>query len=75
MSEVGKPEACNVRLREDPVEGWKMVIDQLSPACEASLKQISQNLGPHSRRYIAKRIETSNPEVKRTLEEMGLSSG
>jgi hypothetical protein len=70
-SETEEPKVCNVKIKQDPVEGWKLVIDELGPACEESLKRIVRDLGPYSRKYLAKRIETSNPEVKKILEGRG----
>ena len=50
-----------------------MEINDSSQECLASLEGIGKKLGPHGRKYLAKRIETSNPEVKKTLENSGLS--
>ena len=72
MSEA-EPKACNMRFIEDSTKGWKLLIDELTPKCEEVLKEAAENLGPHSKSYLAKRIETSNPEVKKFLEKMGLS--
>ena len=63
---------CKLEWREDPQTGWKLVIGELSPACKQSLEKTSRSLGPHSKKYLAKRIETDNPEVKKALKEMGL---
>mgnify|MGYP000235729512 CR=1 FL=1 len=55
-------EACNVKFKED-----------LNPACEASLRKIASNLGPHGRQLLARRIVVSNPKVRKTLRWIGLS--
>jgi hypothetical protein len=65
-------EVCKLEWREDPQTGWKLVIDELNPACKKSLEKVIRNLGPHSKKYLSKRIETGNPEVKKTLKEIGL---
>ena len=66
-------EACNVKFKEDPEKGWIIRIEELSPACEASLRKIASNLGPHGRRLLARRIVTSNPKVREALKRIGLS--
>jgi hypothetical protein len=40
-----KREECKVKFVKDPEKGWKIVLNELSPACEVSLKQVSQNFG------------------------------
>ena len=75
MSEIEKVnqfKGCVLKWREDPKTGWKLVIDELTPTCKESLVKTSNQLGPHSKKYLAKRLETSNPKVKKALEEMGL---
>lgn len=61
---------CKVRLKEDSEKGWKVVVDD--PSCEDSLRQASQNLGPHARKYLSDRIETNNPAVEDFLKKIGL---
>jgi hypothetical protein len=61
---------CRVRLKEDPERGWKVVVDD--PSCEDALKQASQNLGPHAKKYFSDRIETNNPAVEDILKKIGL---
>jgi len=49
---------------------WKIKIKNLSPPCERALRNICQNLGPQGRKFLVKRIETSNPEVQRAIAEI-----
>jgi len=42
-----------VELVPAPSVGWKL---KLSEGCAETLKQINEELGPHSRRYLARRI-------------------
>ena len=66
-------QVCKLGWREDSVTGWKLKIEDLTPECRRSLENASKNLGPHSKNYLARRIETDNPEVKKILKEIGLS--
>ncbi len=67
-----KPNVCRVKFREDAETGWKMEIDGSEPACVDSLKQTSEKLGPHAKEYLARRIETNNPEIEKMLKTIGL---
>jgi len=53
-------------------KGWIVEIDYLTASCEETLKGICRNLGPHARKLLARRIVTSNPEVKEALKRIGL---
>ena len=73
MTEPIKKEECKIRFVEDPEKGWKVEIDELGPACKEVFERASSNLGPHGKKFLAERIETNNPEVKKALKEIGLS--
>jgi len=64
---------CFGELREDSETGWKMLLGEITPTCKRSIVKMTKILGPHSRKYLARRLETSNPKDKKALEEMGLS--
>lgn len=74
LNETTKPEACKIKIVEDPVKGWTLIVGKLSPVCQETFVQITRNLGPHAKKYLASRIKTDNPEVKDTLKKMGLST-
>lgn len=70
MSEKEIPR-CRITLKKGETSGWKLEINDSSPECLASLEGIGKKLGRHGHKYLAKRIETSSPEVKKTLEKAG----
>jgi hypothetical protein len=77
MSEE-KPEpekACKIKLKPDPETGWKLNLDGWTPECLMALEQIAENVGPHGKELLAKRIEVSDPKVKKFLQELGLAKG
>ena len=45
---------------------FKLVVDS-TPECVDVLKDIYANAGPDTRKYIAKRIETSDAELKKII--------
>jgi hypothetical protein len=55
---------CRLRLTRDARLGWTLRVDPDDAACQAVLHEIHGALGPHGRRYLAKRIrgETSHGE-------------
>jgi hypothetical protein len=70
--DLGPWKACRVRLVQDAKLGRTFTLDKIDPQCKDDLQTISEKLGPHSKRYRAKRLKTSNPEVDHILEELGL---
>lgn len=72
--EKHEPEkVCKMKLKPDSETGWKLNLDESTPECLKSLNQIAENLGPHGKELLAKRIEVSDPEVKKILRELGLA--
>jgi len=67
-----KRKGCRVRLVKDTKLGWMFTLDPIDQHCKDELQRISEKLGPHSKRYLAKRLKTPNPEEKQTLKELGL---
>lgn len=63
---------CKVEFVDDPVTGWKLRLETLSPACRDSLHQASQNMGPHAKKFLGKRLEAANAEVSKELAALGL---
>jgi len=59
---------CKVTLKRGKDRAWSLEVNDPSPECLASLKNISGKLGPKGKKYLAKRIETSNPEVAKALQ-------
>jgi len=59
-------ETFTPKVKKGETSGWKLEINDSSKECLSSLEGISKKLGPHGRKYLAKRVETSNPEVKIT---------
>ena len=50
---------------------WKLEINDASREGLMCLKDIFSKMGPHGRKYLKKRIETSNPEIKKILKDLG----
>ena len=63
---------CKISLRKGTKTGWELKIDDSSKECQSTLGEIGGKMGPHGRKYLKKRIETSSPEVKKTLKDSGL---
>ncbi len=59
--------ACQVKLVRGDDTAFKLVVDS-SPECVDVLKDIYANAGPDTRKYITKRIETNDPELKKVIE-------
>ena len=59
---------CKVTLKRGKDRAWNLEVNDASPECLASLKMISGKLGLKGKKYLAKRIETSNPEVAKVLQ-------
>ncbi len=64
---------CKVTLKRGKDRAWSLEVNDSSPECLASLKKISGKLGRQGKKYLAKRIETSNPEVAKVLEDLDFS--
>jgi len=61
-------------MQPDPSQGYVIVIESLSPVCEGALRSMCSKMGSHAKKNLAKRLKTSNAEVQRFLEEIGLTS-
>jgi len=63
---------CNMSFCPDPEKGWILRIDSVGDECGEALTKATSKLGPHARRFLARRIETNNPEVEKFLDSIGL---
>ena len=75
MTNDERPDAlrvCHLKLTRDDRLGWTVRLDEVTPSCRAALKEVSETLGPHSRRYLAKRLTTTNPDADHLLKQLGL---
>lgn len=63
---------CDLQLKLDDKLGWTLNMDAVTSSCRVALKEVSASLGPHSRRYLAKRLTTTNPDVEQLLKKLGL---
>ena len=59
---------CKVTLKRGKDRAWSLEVNDSSPECLASLMMISVKMGRQGNIYLAKRIETSNPEVAKVLQ-------
>ena len=72
LAEVNKK--CKIAIKKNPQgKGWKLELETLTPECEVAFKEVSENLGSHGRKYLGKRLETTNPEVKKFFKKMDLT--
>jgi len=69
---LGPFRVCSMKLEADPVLGWTLRLTAIDPSCKAALRDAIQRLGPHGRRYLAKRLIAANPDTEKTLKELGL---
>ena len=58
--------ACPVKLMPGDDTAFKLVVDP-SPECVDVLKDIYANAGPDTKKYITKRIETNDSELKKII--------
>ena len=65
---------CKVKLKRGSHRAWQIEVNDSSPECLASLSQISKNMGRGGKSYLAKRITTSDPLVKKALEDAKLNT-
>ena len=68
----GPWKTCQVRLARDEKLGWRFTLDAIDEHCQAELRRISETLGPHGKRYLAKRLTTTNPDAAKLLKQLGL---
>ena len=66
------PLKCKIEVSEDPVKGWKAVINDDSLECLGALEKMSEQLNVFTRGFIKGKIETANPKVQSTLQKIGL---
>lgn len=64
--------SCDMIFYLDPESVYKLRIDSLRGNCCGALTEATSKLGPNARRFLARRIETDNPEVEDFLESIGL---
>ena len=58
---------CKVTLKRGKDRAWSLEVNDASSECLASLKNIGGKMGRQGKKYLAKRIETRNPEVAKVL--------
>ena len=64
---------CKVTLKRGKQRAWSLQINDASPKCLDSLKKISENLGKNSKKYLSRRIETSDSVVAKVLKDLNLT--
>ena len=60
---------CPVNLRPGGERAWSLEITASNPECRDALREIYDNLGPESKKFLTKRLVVSDPELKRIVDE------
>jgi hypothetical protein len=61
--------ACAVNLKPGGERAWSLEITANTPECRDALKEIYDNLGPESKKFLTKRLVVSDPELKRIVDD------
>jgi hypothetical protein len=64
---------CPLILENDTVLGWTLRIGTLDQDCRTALQEVAGKLGPHGRRYLAKRLRPETQQTAETLSALGLT--
>jgi len=60
---------CPVNLKPGGERAWSLELTANTPECRDALKEIYENLGPESKKFLTKRLVVSDPELKRIVNE------
>ena len=60
---------CPVNLRPGGERAWSLEITADTPECRDALKEIYDNLGPESKKFLTTRLVVNDPELKKILDE------
>ena len=72
MSEedIGKlSKVCRVNLKPGGERAWSLELTANTPECRDALKEIYDNLGPESKKFLTKRLVVGDPELKKIVDE------
>ena len=59
---------CSVNLRPGVDRAWSLELTANTPECRDALKEIYDNLGPESKKFLTKRLVVSDPELKKIVD-------
>jgi hypothetical protein len=60
---------CPVNLMPGGERAWSLELSSNTPECRDALKDIYENLGPESKKFLTKRLVVSDPELKKIVDE------
>ncbi len=60
---------CSVNLTPGGERAWSLEVNGNTPECRDALKEIYENLGPESKKFLTKRLVVSDPELKKIVDE------
>jgi hypothetical protein len=60
---------CPVNLRPGGERAWSLEVTADTPECRDALKEIYDNLGPESKKFLTTRLVVKDPELRKILDE------
>jgi hypothetical protein len=60
---------CPVNLKPGSDRAWSLELTANTPECRDALKEIFDNLGPESKKFLTKRLVVNDPELKKIVDE------
>ena len=61
--------AYPVNLKPGGERAWSLEVTANTPECRDALKEIYDNLGPESKKFLTKRLVVSDPELRKIVGE------
>jgi hypothetical protein len=60
---------CPVNLKPGGERAWSLEITANTPECRDALKEIYDNLGPESKKFLSKRLIVDDAELRKIVDE------
>lgn len=60
---------CSAVFKAGTDRAWSLELTEDTPQCRCALRDIYENLGPESKKFLAKRLVVHDPELKKIVDE------
>jgi hypothetical protein len=67
IAKLGK--VCPVNLKPGGERAWSLELNTNTSECRDALKEIYENLGPESKKFLTKRLVVNDPELRKIVGE------